>query len=218
MDAFALAGLGLVLGLRHAADTDHVVAVAAIASRYKRVLPAALIGAFWGLGHTLTICVVGGAIILFNLVISPRVGLALEFAVGIVLTLVGLLNLSGRGGFVGAGPGTDGVSRLRPFLVGLVHGLAGSAAIALLVLATVREPLAACAYLLVFSLGTILGMMVVTVAFASPLAWLSGRFAWSGRGLRVATGLLSVAFGMWVMFEIGWVDGLFGAAPRWDPH
>ena len=75
-----LIGLGLALGIRHAADADHVVAVTAIAARYQRVGPAALVGALWGLGHTLTICVVGGAIILLNLTLPPRVGLSLEFA------------------------------------------------------------------------------------------------------------------------------------------
>src|SRR5262249_38054012 len=101
---------------------------------------------------------------------------------------------------------------------GLVHGLAGSAAVALLVLATVSDPWKACAYLLVFGGGTILGMMLVTIAFASPVAFLAGRLDWSGRGLRVATGLLAVGFGAFLMLQAGFVDGLFGATPRWTPH
>lgn len=218
MSALVLAGLGFVLGLRHAADSDHVVAVTAIAARYKRVGPAALVGVLWGLGHTLTICLVGGVIILFNLTVPPRVGLAFEFAVGIALTVVGLLNLAGRGGFLGASPDEGRLPRLRAFLVGLVHGLAGSAAVALLVLATVRDPLAACAYLLVFGLGTILGMVLVTAAFTSPVAVLAERLRWTGAGLRLATGLLSVGLGAWVMFQTGVVDGLFAAAPRWTPR
>jgi high-affinity nickel-transport protein len=218
VSALVLAGLGFVLGLRHAADSDHVVAVTAIAARYKRVGPAALVGVLWGLGHTLTICLVGGVIILFNLTVPPRVGLAFEFAVGIALTVVGLLNLAGRGGFLGASPDEGRLPRLRAFLVGLVHGLAGSAAVALLVLATVRDPLAACAYLLVFGLGTILGMVLVTAAFTSPVAVLAERLRWTGAGLRLATGLLSVGLGAWVMFQTGVVDGLFAAAPRWTPR
>jgi high-affinity nickel-transport protein len=215
-----------------------VVAVTAIAARHKRIGPAALVGAFWGLGHTVTICVVGGAIILLDLTLPPRVGLGLEFAVGIVLTVVGTLNLTGRGGFLLADEhhahGADhehavdhghaasaekGMSqRLRAFLVGLVHGLAGSAAVALLVLATVRDPWLGCVYLLVFGAGTIVGMMLVTVAFASPVALLARRFRWSGERLRVITGILSVAFGLYVMYQVGVVDGLFLAVPRWDPH
>jgi high-affinity nickel-transport protein len=218
MHALVVAGLGFALGLRHATDSDHVVAVTAIAARYKKVGPAALVGVLWGLGHTLTICLVGGAIILFNLVVPPRVGLALEFAVGIALLVVGLLNLTGHGGFASAHHEEGGQPRLRAFVLGLVHGLAGSAAIALLVLATVRDPMAACAYLFVFGLGTILGMVLVTVAVTTPVALLADRFRWSGTGLRWATGLLSVAFGVWVMIEAGFVGGLFSALPRFTPH
>lgn len=209
-----------------------MVAVTAIAARHQRIGPAALVGAFWGLGHTVTICVVGGLIILLDLTLPPRVGLGLEFAVGIVLTVVGILNLTGRGGFLLADEhhahGADhqhalsaekGMSqRLRAFLVGLVHGLAGSAAVALLVLATVRDPWLGCVYLLVFGAGTIVGMMLVTVAFASPAALLARRFRWSGERLRVITGLLSIAFGLYVMYQVGLVDGLFLAVPHWDPH
>jgi high-affinity nickel-transport protein len=179
-----------------------------------------------------TICVVGGLIILLDLTLPPRVGLGLEFAVGIVLTVVGTLNLTGRGGFLLAdehhahgadhahvASAEEGMSqRLRAFLVGLVHGLAGSAAVALLVLATVRDPWLGCVYLLVFGAGTIVGMMLVTVAFASPVALLARRFRWSGERLRVITGILSVAFGLYVMYQVGVVDGLFLAVPRWDPH
>jgi len=218
VSTLALIGIGLVLGIRHAADSDHVVAVTAIAARHKRVGPAALIGAVWGLGHTLTICVVGGLIILFNIVVPPRVGLALEFAVGIALTVVGTLNVAGKGGFLSSSAEEDRGTGLKAFLVGLVHGLAGSAAVALLVLATVRDPLAACLYLLVFGVGTILGMMLVTVAFASPVAVLARRFSWNGAALRLATGVLSLVFGAYVMIQVGFVDGLFRAVPHWDPR
>ena len=100
METLTLLGFGLLLGVRHASDPDHVVAVAAIAGRYKRVWPAALVGALWGLGHSLTNGVVGGLIMAFNLTVPPRVGLSLEFVVGIALTVVGVLNLIGRGGFL----------------------------------------------------------------------------------------------------------------------
>ena len=206
-------GVGLALGVRHATDSDHVVAVTAIAARYKRVGPAALVGVFWGLGHTLTICAVGGPIILLNLALPPRVGLAFEFAVGVALTVVGMLNLTGRGGFVSAAADGANTQGPRAFIVGLVHGLAGSAAVALMVLATVHDPWQGCAYLVVFGAGTIVGMMLVTVAFASPVAMLARRFRWSGTGLRLATGALSMAFGMYVMYETGFVNGLFRAAP-----
>lgn len=218
LSTLALIGVGLALGFRHAMDSDHVVAVTAIAARYRRVGPAALVGVFWGLGHTLTVCAVGALIILLNIALPPRVGLTLELAVGLALIVVGVLNLMGRGGFVSAAGDEGKAQGLRAFVVGLVHGLAGSAAVALMVLATVRDPWKACAYLLVFGAGTIIGMILVTIAFASPVAILARRQRWSGAGLRLATGVLSVAFGVYVLYEVVLVNGLFGAAPRWQPY
>jgi hypothetical protein len=219
LNILALTGLGLFLGMNHAKDPDHVVAVTAIAARTRRAGPAMGIGALWGLGHTLTILVVGAAIILLNLVVPPRVGLAMEFAVGIVLTVVGYLNLIGKRGFVSSGlDKRGGIPRLRAFLVGLVHGLAGSAAVALLVLSTVHEPLAAVAYLLVFGFGTILGMMLITTIFALPASVASHKFPSFAPILQTTTGLLSFAFGLWVMYDVGIVDGLFRTVPHWTPH
>src|SRR5690349_6322661 len=89
MEPFAIVALGFVLGVRHATDPDHVVAVTAIAARYRKIALAALVGVLWGLGHSLTILLVGGAIILFNIAVPARVGLAFEFAVGLALAIVG---------------------------------------------------------------------------------------------------------------------------------
>lgn len=220
MSPLALLGIALVLGIRHATDPDHVVAVTAIAARTRRVATAALLGVIWGLGHTLTLFVAGGAIILFNLVVPPRVGLALEFAVAIALVAVGALNLrrarahDDHGGLAGEGR----VPHWRAFAMGLVHGLAGSAAVALLVLATVRDPRLAAAYLALFGAGTLAGMALVTAGFAAPIATATRRWPSLGGHVRLATGVLSVAFGVWLMWQIGLVDGLFGATPHWDPH
>src|SRR5437764_1102844 len=120
--SLAVLALGFVLGVRHASDPDHVVAVAAIAARHRRLAPAALVGGLWGLGHSVTILLAGGAIVLFNLVVPPRVGLALEFAVGLALAAVGAANLLGRGGFVRSAPAEVRATSLRAFGVGLVHG------------------------------------------------------------------------------------------------
>ena len=218
MNLFALLGLGLVLGIRHATDPDHVVAVATITSRTRRWLPAAAIGAVWGLGHTLTLFVAGALIILLNLTIPPRVGLALEFAVALALISVGAFNLGHRH----AAPARSGdgvpLPAGRAFGVGLVHGLAGSAAVALLVLSLIRDPRWACGYLLLFGAGTVLGMMLVTTGFAIPLSAASRRWPRFERGARVATGAASVAFGVWLVWQIGFVDGLFTSAPKWTPH
>ena len=216
-----LLGLGLLLGLRHAMDPDHVVAVAAISARARRPLAASWLGVVWGLGHTLTLFVTGGAIILLNVVVPPRVGLSFEFAVALTLIGVGLLNLRGRRVAVPAAGAIATAARLpalRAFVVGLVHGLAGSAAVALLVLASVREPAWAVGYLGVFGLGTMLGMTFVTAGMASSLSLAGARWRGLGPGVRVATGVLSLGFGVWLVYQIGWQQGLFGALPRWVPH
>jgi high-affinity nickel-transport protein len=107
---------------------------------------------------------------------------------------------------------------LRPLAVGIVHGLAGSAAVALLVLTTIRDPRWAIAYLLVFGAGTIAGMMVITMLIGAPFAYTGRKFTNFNRGLGVAAGLVSVAFGLFMTFQIGFVDGLFTANPHWTPH
>jgi high-affinity nickel-transport protein len=219
MNPLPVLGLGLLLGLRHATDPDHVVAVTAIASRTRSVWPATLLGMVWGLGHTLTLFIVGAGIIVFNWAVPPRLGLALEFTVALALVLVGVLNLRRHG------PERSGLDNepgrplaRRAFLVGLVHGLAGSAAVALLVLATVTDPFWACLYLLVFGAGTLIGMALVTTSFAVPVAGAAQRWGGAGRAIRLATGALSVCFGAWLAYHIGWHDGLFLATPHWTPR
>jgi high-affinity nickel-transport protein len=106
----------------------------------------------------------------------------------------------------------------RPLIVGLVHGLAGSAAVALLVLATVHNARWAIAYLFLFGLGTIAGMMIITMAIASALHLASRHSAWIHRKLVVTTGLLSVFFGLFIVYQMGYVHGLFTAHPGWTPQ
>jgi high-affinity nickel-transport protein len=207
--------LGFLLGMRHATDPDHVVAVATIVSREQKLGPAAWIGALWGAGHTVTIAAVGGAIILFNWVVPPRVGLLMELAVGVMLIILGLLNVSGAGQVVAR---LRTYQIVRPFFVGIIHGLAGSAAVALVVLTTIRRPSWAVAYLLVFGVGTVAGMALVTTAIAAPIAYSTRRFEIHHQSkLQLATGMLSVAFGLFLVYKIGYVDGLFSAEPVWIP-
>src|SRR3989337_1107858 len=149
--------LGFVFGLQHATDADHVVAVASIVSRTGRFASGALVGAFGGLGHTVTIPAAGMAIVLFNVTVTPRAGLSMELAVAFMLMALGVARI------LRLMRGTVGPAQaVRSTLIGLVHGLAGSAAVALLVLSTVRSPYAAVVYLLVFGLGTIAGMTAIT--------------------------------------------------------
>lgn len=205
--------LGVILGMRHATDADHVVAVTTIVTRQRRIADAMRIGALWGIGHTITILLVGGAIILLHVVIPPRLGLAMEFAVALMLIGLGAYNLlGGRRLMLGS------MASVRPILVGIVHGLAGSAAVALLVLATIADPRWAVAYLLLFGTGTIVGMMAITASIAAPLSLTLARFARAQRSLQVASGTLSVAFGLFLAVHIAVTDGLFAAVPLWTPR
>jgi high-affinity nickel-transport protein len=255
MSLLAILALGFFLGMRHATDSDHVVAVTTIVSREKSIRAASLVGALWGIGHTLTILLVGGAIVLFGIVFPPRVGLTMEFSVAIMLVVLGAMNVAGfrrevkklqagpadasapasdahdapREGAAGHGAHTHwplaviarvgGYSAaLRSLVVGTVHGLAGSAAVALLVLTTIHDSRWALLYLFLFGIGTIAGMMLITSAIAVPLVHTARRFPHWKRHMAWVTGVLSVCFGLLLVYQIGFVDGLFGASPRWDPQ
>lgn len=213
LSALSLALLGFLLGVRHAVDPDHVVAIGTIATRTPTIRRAAGVGALWGVGHTITILVVGGAIVLLRVAISPRVGLAMEFAVALMLILLGILNLLSARRAEAPAP-----SAARPLLVGMVHGLAGSAAVVLLVLAVVPSPLWALGYLSLFGVGTILGMALVTVLIAFPASLAITRMTTARRWLTAASGVVSVVFGIFLAYSIGGPDGLFSSRPTWDPH
>ena len=238
--------LGFFLGMRHATDPDHVIAVMTIVTKQRGVAKAGVIGALWGMGHTLTIFLVGAAIILFKVAIPPRLGLSMEFAVGLMLILLGVLNLTGvlrwlqmrytpsllvpvappAETSVPVSPGANWFDRnlrelglynaLRPLVIGTVHGLAGSAAVAILVMTTIADPWWAIAYLLLFGLGTVAGMAAMTTAMAFPIVY-TGRFRWN-QAITVGSGLLSVAFGMFISFQIGIGGGLFTGSPHWIPR
>jgi high-affinity nickel-transport protein len=217
-----LLALGFLLGLKHATDADHVVAVSTIVSRERSLRGAAFVGAMWGVGHTVTVALVGGAIVLLGLVVPPRVGLSFELAVALMLVALGAFNLFALRRRAHAHMHDDrspAVKRslARSLVVGVVHGLAGSAALALLVLASIRDVSQGVAYLAVFGLGTIAGMALLTTVVALPVALASDRFARWRRGIVCLAGAASVAFGLILFVRIGFVDGLFTAAPRWTP-
>ncbi len=233
-------GLGLLLGMRHSTDPDHVVAVSTIVSKQRSIRQAGLIGTIWGLGHTLTIFAVGSMIILFGVVIPPRLGLSMEFSVALMLILLGVLNLTGvmqrmtlyltrkplaiptiskAETLLDRSVGRFGVYQcVRPLVIGIVHGLAGSAAVALLVLSTIHSPVWATVYLLVFGAGTMVGMMCMTAAMAVPLAFAGSRFTSISRGFSVASGVVSVCFGFFLVYQLGFLGGLFTSHPQWTPR
>jgi len=264
----AIALLGFGLGMRHATDADHVVAVTTIVSRERGLGAAARIGLVWGLGHTLTVLAVGTAIIVFKIEIPASVGLSMELVVGIVLIALGVSaaaqvvrSLVARIRGIPPTPASplvvhshshvhDGHAHSHPhvhlggetiadhrdhrviagqrlslryplaraFGVGLVHGLAGSAAIALLVLSAIPTPGWAALYLAIFGVGTMVGMMLITSAIALPFALAADAMARVNRVLVVGSGLISFGFGLVVVYQIGVVDGLFRAAAIWSPH
>ena len=206
----AVLALGFLLGVRHAADPDHVVAVSTIVTRSRSIGRAATVGALWGAGHTATILLVGGAIILFKLTITPRIGLSMELAVAAMLIALGIINL------VGKPPADDAAfAPVRPIVIGFVHGLAGSAAVALLVLTTISDSRWSVAYLLVFGAGTVTGMMLCTAAIAVPLQFGALRVLGLQRPLRLASGALSVALGLFLAHQVAIVNGLFTGNPSW---
>jgi high-affinity nickel-transport protein len=246
-----IAGFGLLLGMRHSTDPDHVIAVTTIVTRLRSFRHACMVGVLWGVGHTLTIFVVGSGIILFGIVIPPRLGLSMEFAVALMLILLGVLNLTGvlswitnryatvSAGMAAAGPNFNNalpnasraassvdstIARMgtfqvaRPLMIGVVHGLAGSAAVALLVLATIRNPAWAIGYLLLFGLGTVVGMMLMTALIAAPVVWSGKNFMRVNRYMYATSGVVSLAFGLFLVYQIGFVSGLFSSSPQWTPQ
>jgi high-affinity nickel-transport protein len=202
--------IGFLLGMRHATDGDHVVAVTAIASSEKSISRALRIGAAWGIGHSATLFLVGGIIVLFGLTVPPRVGLAFEMLVALMLIGIGAMTVAGR---QLAAPG----SLRRPVAVGFIHGLAGSAFVALLVLAAIPGWTSQLVYLALFGLGTVVGMAGITAAIAMPATMASRRFRGMQRGLVIASGVASIAFGLVLAHRVGVVDGLFAATPVWTP-
>jgi ABC-type nickel/cobalt efflux system permease component RcnA len=235
-----VAGLGLLLGMRHSTDPDHVVAVSTIVSKQRSIRQAGLIGTIWGLGHTLTIFAVGSMIILFGVVIPPRLGLSMEFSVALMLILLGVLNLTGvmqrltryltrnqqplaisskAETLLDRSVGRFGIYQcVRPLVIGIVHGLAGSAAVALLVLSTIHSPVWATVYLLIFGAGTMVGMMCMTAVMAVPLAYAGSRFTSVSRIFSVASGVVSVCFGFFLVYQLGFLGGLFTSHPQWTPR
>jgi high-affinity nickel-transport protein len=202
----------LMLGMRHATDPDHIVAVTTIVSRERSVAKAAGIGAVWGLGHTITLLLVGGVIIAFKIGFNARLGLSMEFCVAFMLIVLGLLNLFDVKMTTGA-PSTS-----RPFFVGVVHGLAGSAAAALLIVPLMDDPRWAALYLLTFGLGTIVGMSIVTISIAAPSLLAAAHMPSLQRSLRLASGAVSLVFGLYLAHKIGFSDGLFSSDPHWTPR
>lgn len=230
-------GLGFVLGLKHALDADHIVAVSTIVSQHQSLWRSSLIGTFWGVGHTMSLLLVGLIVISLRLTIPERIALSLEFVVAVMLIVLGAnllrqcfqLNLHDhphphRHGHVTEQhthlhvhiPGAhhhEGHSAFknmkRPLVVGMIHGLAGSAALMLLVLTTIPSPLLGLAYIGVFGIGSVVGMLMMSSVISLPFVWTARRFSRLNQGIKVTAAVFSTAFGLFLAWHIGFVQGLF---------
>jgi len=229
-EALIVLGLGLLLGLKHATDADHIVAVTTFVSESKSLWRSCGIGVFWGIGHTLSLALAGFVVIVFKVSIPGWLETRLEFIVALMLMALGarvlIRTLRGKielhdhthkhSGTIwhshwhvhaGGEPHEHNHAGwthlgLRPMLVGMVHGAAGSAALMLLVLSTIRSPLESFVYILVFGLGSVLGMLLISCLLALPLHWAKGRVAASYKPIQVTAGLFSCLFGLYLGLEI----------------
>jgi high-affinity nickel permease len=202
---------GFVLGMRHATDADHVAAISTLVAGGRSPKRAAVAGAWWGVGHSASVLLVGGALVLFKLPMPARLALSLEFLVALMLIGLGIRSMR-----VQATPAP--VSNARPLAIGVMHGLAGSAVLAFLVLGATSSALTAAVYLLCFCIGTIGGMALITSAFAVPAIVAPARALRFERGLRLTAGVASIVVGLLLAHRVGFVDGLFAATPTWSPE
>jgi len=223
--------LGLLVGMRHALEADHIAAVSCIVARERSVRRIVAHGAVWGLGHTLTLMVVAGGVLLFGRALAPQFAIWLEFAVGVMLVLLGghllvclarervhyHLHRHGDGtvhvhahSHAGQGRPHDPIRHehahpaglpVRTLLVGMTHGMAGSAALVVLAASAVGSPALGIAYVAVFGFGSVAGMAALSAVIAVPLARAAATLTWTGRALQGAIGLATLLLGMVVMFE-----------------
>jgi len=224
---WALLSLGFLLGLRHALDADHVVAVSTIVAQTRQLSQAAWVGVLWGIGHTLTLSVVGLLVVFAKFSISDSLAKLAELLVGFMLILLGAWTLWGyrrqrvhlhkhshdaqEHVHFHSHAASLGHTHLhvrlgwKPLLVGMVHGLAGSAALMLIVLGTVYSVWASLLYIVVFGTGSIGGMLLVSFVLGLPVVW-TARWpvlAKAHRSITLVTGVTSILFGLWLIMEIG---------------
>jgi len=226
--------VGFVLGLKHALDPDHVVAVSTIVSEYKSLRRSSLVGTFWGLGHTFSLLLVGLAVIVLKLNINERVAAWMEFTIAVMLVTLGVKAVATalRGWKLhlhkhehGGRPHVhlhlhkpDEVEThqhrhlldlgTRPFFVGMVHGLAGSAALMILVVATIPSAVAGLIYIAVFGVGSVGGMLLMSSIVSLPFLLTARRLSVVSRVLQVSVGVFSVGFGIYLLSQYGQLFGV----------
>lgn len=222
-------GLGFLLGMQHALEADHIAAVSSIAARRSSVRDIVRHGLTWGLGHTITLFVFAGTAILLGRVIPEHVAGPLETAVGIMLVGLGAHVLwrlwrdrvhfhqhrhgDGTAHLHAHSHGADPMPhqssrhdhehgfRWRSLLVGLMHGMAGSAAVLVLVASQFANPLAGLVYILLFGIGSMLGMGALSAVIAVPLAVSAKGLTWANRGLQAVVGIVTIAVGAMTIYS-----------------
>src|SRR5258707_4711389 len=221
---FGILGLGFLLGMQHALEADHIAAVSSIAARRSHVGDIVKHGLTWGLGHTLTLFAFAGAAILLGHAIPQTIARPIEPAVGVMLVGLGAhvlwrlwrdrvhFHRHGHGdGTVHihahshAGENIPHIStthahghgfRWRTLLVGLMHGMAGSAALLVLAVSQASSAAVALGYVALFGVGSMVGMGVLSTVIAVPLAVSARWLTWANRGLQGAVGLITIAIGV----------------------
>jgi len=223
---FSILILGLLLGLQHAMEADHLAAVASLTTRGSSLRDAARQGTAWGLGHSLTLLLVGGSVLLIDGIIGEQVSLLLESAVGVMLILLGadvLLRLwrkrvhfhvhshdtethfhahSHAGGRHEVDPHHHQHTQklpLRSLIVGMVHGMAGSAALIVFALGSVQSLWEGLAYIAIFGAGSIFGMTALAVIVSLPLRWSARSLTWAHNGLTAGLGIFTLGLGVLVL-------------------
>jgi high-affinity nickel-transport protein len=214
----SLLALGFLLGLRHAMEADHLAAISTIVTERRSLLSSSLVGACWGVGHTFALLIASAGVLLLRFQLTDRMAHLFELCVGIMLVLLGadvLRTLARRGASnththaaVAPHSHAGGWRVSRPLLVGMVHGLAGSAPLLLLTLTVISSPVAAFSYIAVFGAGSIMGMTIMSVLVSVP-ARLTVQFARTNLAVRGLSGLFSVALGLFIVYENAVLNRLF---------
>lgn len=229
--------LGFLIGMRHAVESDHVAAVASLATRSRSVTDAIRQGAAWGLGHTLTLFLFGSIVLVLDAVMPERLAHTLELLVGVMLVGLGIdvlrrlireqvhfhvhehhdgevhFHAHSHAGETGHDPARhhhrhpEGFP-IRALLVGLMHGMAGSAALILLTLQTVQSPWTGLLYIALFGVGSMIGMAMLSFVIAIPLRASARGVTWLHNGLQAIVGVATIAIGAVLIYEIGWQQRL----------
>lgn len=199
--------LGFILGIKHALEPDHLIAVSTIASTSKNLWRSSLAGVFWGIGHTATLFFFGIIIILLKGEIPSVLAMSLEFLVGMMLVYLGITSILSFKK-INNHPPVHNRPYTKAVLIGLIHGLAGSAAMVLLTMSTVTNIWQAAVYIFIFGTGTVAGMLLFTTIVGIPFV-LSNKKTSMNKVLSQLAGTISIVFGVFYMYNIGVTERLF---------